>query len=37
LPAIGGFDAAAEAAVESAAHKHASTMTLLDRIRANTR
>jgi hypothetical protein len=36
-PAIGGFDVAAEAAVESAAHTHASTMILLDRVRANTR
>jgi hypothetical protein len=37
-PAIGGFDAAAAAAaVESAAHTHASTMILLDRVRANTR
>jgi hypothetical protein len=35
-PAIGGFDAA-EAAVESAAHTHESTMILLDRVRANTR
>ena len=36
-PAIGGFDVAAEAAVESAANTHASTMILPDRVRANTR